>query len=63
MNVLYCGKTRQEMNEILNTMCAIEEMASLTDEETDAFDVAIQCIATVINRMTDNRPIAFEERE
>ena len=59
----YCGNTWKQMNDILTTMCEIEDRIELTDEEEDAFDIAIQCVATVMNRMTDNRPIEWDDEE
>ena len=58
--VKYCGKTHQEMDEILNTMCDIEEHIFMSKKEEEAFNIAIQCISTVMNRMVDNRPIEFD---
>lgn len=59
----YCGKTWDDMNGILDTMCEIEDRVDLTYDEQDAFDIAIQCVTTVMNRMKDNRPIEFDEQE
>ena len=50
--IKYCGKSLKEMNEILSIMCDIEDRIELTDEEQDAFDIAIQCITTVINGLS-----------
>ena len=57
----YCGKTWEQMNNILDTMCEIEDKAELTSEEQEAFDIAIQCITTVMNRMTDDKPIEWDD--
>ena len=56
----YCDKTWDDMNKVLDTMCEIEDRIELTDEETDTFDIAIQCITTVMNRMTDDKPITWD---
>jgi len=63
MSKTYCGKTRDEMNDILNFMCELEDKVELTDEEEEKYDVAIQCVATVMNRMIHNRPICFDDEE
>ena len=57
----YCGKTLEQMNKILDTMCDIEDRIELTDEEQETFDIAIQCVTTVMNRMTDNKPITWDD--
>ncbi len=56
----YCGKSWKEMNEILNVMCETEDKYDLSADELEAFDIAIQCMATVINRMVDNKPITWD---
>jgi hypothetical protein len=57
----YFGKSHSEMFEILNTMCRIEDQAELTESEEEAFDIAIQCVATVMNRMIDDKPISWDD--
>ena len=57
----FCGKNREEMNEILNFMCELESKVNLSEEEWDMYDIAIQCVAVVINRMVDNKLIIFDE--
>ena len=47
----YFGKTREQMNKLLETMCDIEDRTEFSDEEQEAIDIAIQCVATVINQM------------
>ena len=59
----YCGKSWADMNVILNIMCDIEDRIELTDGEQDAFDIAIQCVTTVMNRMTDDKPIEWDDEE
>ena len=56
----YCGKSLEEMNDVLDSMCAIEDRIELTSEEKDAFDIAIQCVTTVINRMNSGNLVPFE---
>ena len=57
----YCGKTQEEMNGILDRMCMLEDRLELDDEEQEAFDIAIQCVTTVMNRMLDDRPITWDD--
>jgi len=57
----YCGKTWDDMNTILNIMCDIEDRIELSDEQQEAFDIAIQCVTTVMNRMKDDRPIEWDD--
>lgn len=59
-NRTYCGKTLEQMDSILDIMCDIEDRDYWTDEEQAALDIAIQCITTVMNRMSEDRPIEFE---
>ena len=60
--VTYCGKTHDEMKKILYTMMDLEDTLALSFSEREAFDVSIQCISTIINRMTDNK-LVFEDIE
>ena len=57
----FCGKTQEEMKQILYFMCDIEDETELTEEEQDMFDIAIQCVALVANRMNDDRPIVWDD--
>lgn len=57
----YCGKTWKQMNEVLNRMCELEDRCDLLDDEQEAFDIAIQCITTVINKMKDDSPIEWDD--
>jgi len=42
-------------------MCELESKVNLSEEEWDMYDIAIQCVAVVINRMVDNKLIIFDE--
>ncbi len=59
-NRIYWGKNWEQMNKILDIMCDIEDKYEMNAEERDAFDIAIQCVTTVMNRMKDNRPITWD---
>ena len=57
----YCGLTHHEMDDVLEKICDIEGRIELTDEEQDAFDIAIQCITTIMNRMVDDEKIEWDD--
>ena len=41
-------------------MSKIEDLKDLSDEQQIAFDISIQCVTEVMNRMNDDKPIEFE---
>ncbi len=47
----YCGKTREEVKEILSILCAMQDDIAMTEEEDEAMEIAIQAVADVRNRM------------
>ena len=51
MTTEYFGKTREQIDKVLDIMCDIEDRTEFSDEEQGAFDIAVQCITTVMNRM------------
>ena len=57
----YCGKTWEQMNEVLDKMCILEDEIDLDDDMQEIFDIAIQCVTTVMNRMKDDRPIEWDD--
>ncbi len=57
----FCGKTHEQMNDILTFMLELEDKQDFSYDEDEKYDIAIQCIVTVMNRMIDNRPIEFDE--
>ena len=57
----YCGYTHEDMKRVLDFMCNIEDHMDLNGQPEDDFDVAIQCITTVMNRMKDDRPIEWDD--
>ena len=59
----YCGKNWDDMNTVLNIMCDIEDRIELSDEQQEAFDIAIQCVTTVLNRMKEDRPIEWDDKQ
>ena len=48
------------MKNVLYTMCDIEDVIELTEAEQDAFDIAIQCVTTIMNMMNCDDPVAME---
>lgn len=56
----YCGKNRDEMDKVLSLICEIEDRIELSDDEQDAFDIAIQCVTSVMNCMIDGKPIDWD---
>lgn len=56
----FCGANWSEMEEVLNTMCELEDKIELTDNEQKHFDIAIQCVTQIINRMVDGKGINFD---
>lgn len=49
MSKTYCGHDWNSMNKILDTLCKLEDDILMTEEEADAFDIAIQCVTDVMN--------------
>ena len=56
----FCGLGYKELRKVLEFMCDIEPRIDLNDEEIDKFDVAIQCVNTVLNCMVDDSSIDWE---
>ena len=56
----YCGKNHDEMMNVLSTLCEIEDRVELTDSEQEDFDIAVQCVTTVLNRMVYNKKIDWD---
>lgn len=53
----FCGKTLEQMHKILNTMCDLEDFCDIDSaEQQEAFDIAIQCVTSVINLMGCKEP-------
>lgn len=42
-------------------MSKIEDKKDLTEDQQIAFDISVQCVTEVMNRMEDQKPIEFEE--
>ncbi len=54
------GLNWDEMGAVLNTLCGIDNDILFSDEEQKAIDVAVQCVAQIMNRMKDDRPIIWD---
>ena len=58
----YCGLNYNQLSNILTTMSVLEDLAEdMTDEQRTAFDVSLQCVTEVMNRMKDGKPIEYGE--
>ena len=60
MERTFHGKTRAEMNCVLNYICLLRDELQILIDKRDNFDIAIQCVATVTNRMADNKTIEWD---
>jgi len=56
----YCGLNYKQLSDVMTTMSGIEELNDLNDYQRLAFDISIQCVTEVMNRMRDDKPIEFE---
>ena len=56
----YCGYDVGGMNRILDVLCRLEDGILMTDEEQDAFDIAIQCVSDMVNRL-NGIPVEWED--
>lgn len=56
----YCGKTWDEMMDILSFMCDLEDRVKMSKKEQEMYDIAMRCVTTVINRMKNDNPIAWD---
>ena len=48
------------MSKVLDTVCELEDRIEMTEEEQEDYDIAIQCVTTVLNRMLDDKPIEWD---
>ena len=61
-NKTYCGLSYKQLSNVLSIMSGLEDLAdNMTDEEHTAFDVSLQCVTEVMNRMKDGKPIEYGE--
>ena len=60
MERTFHGKTRAEMNVVLNYMCLLKDQLNIPPEDSENFDVAIQCVTVITNRMADNKMIEWD---
>lgn len=58
----YCGLSHKQLSNVLTVMSGLEDLAeNMTEEEHIAFDVSLQCVTEVMNRMKDGKPIEYGE--
>lgn len=61
MKRTFYGQNRSQMNKVLNIMCELEErIPDMTKEEENAYDIAVQCVAQIANRMADGKQINWD---
>lgn len=60
-NRKFCGHTWEDMNRVLNFLCNIEDHMDLTGQQEADFDIAVQCVTLVMNRMKEDMPIVWDE--
>ena len=44
----------------MNELCEIEDKYDFTEEEQKAYDIAIQCVTQILNRMGDGKQINWD---
>lgn len=59
----YCGLNYMQLSDILTTMSDLEDLFSecLSEKGHAAFDVSLQCVTEIMNRMKDGKPIEYGE--
>lgn len=57
----YCGLNQKQLDKIITIMSEIEDKKKLTERQKMAFDISVQCVTEIMNRMQDGKPIEFEE--
>lgn len=57
----FCGKTWDDMDSLLDSLCGLADGVDMTNDEADAVDIGIQCMVEVMNRMVDGRPILWDQ--
>ena len=59
----FCGYTWADMNRVLDLICDVENRTELTKQQENDFDIAIQCVAVVMNRMKVDGPINWDKED
>lgn len=59
----YCGLNHKQLDSVMTIMSKLEDdpRLNLTQSEMEAFDISIQCVTEIMNRMVDKKPIEFED--
>lgn len=55
------GYTWNDLNHVLDFLCELADDLELTEEQDRDFDIGIQCIVTVMNMMSVDVPILWDE--
>ena len=56
----FCGYTWDDMSRVLDTVCIVEDRVEMTEQEERDYDIAVQCVAAILNRMKDDKPINWD---
>lgn len=56
----FCGYSWEDMDRVLTVICDVEDRVDMTDQEMNDYDIAVQCVAQVMNRMRDGKPIDWD---
>lgn len=59
----FCGYTWQEMNCVLDFICAVENEIELNEQDQKDFNVVIQCVTEIMNRMKDGKGIIWDDEK
>lgn len=56
----FCGYSWEDMDRLLDDFCWLEDDSMITDREQKAFDIAVQCMVQIMNRMIDGKRIDWD---
>lgn len=54
------GYTWDDMNRVLDLVCDIEDRVEMTKHEEQDYDIAIQCVTAILNRMKEDKAICWD---
>lgn len=57
----FCGKSWDDLNEVLDSLCELEDSVLLSDAEDEAMEIAIQCVTEIMNRMQDGKRVQWDD--
>ena len=56
----YHGCDHDKLEQILYTLCALEDDLDLTDTERFSMDIAIHAVSSIMNAMSRNGKVVFD---